>query len=136
MILHSDIATLLILYHVARQPSSVPLPYFPAGCLPLCLAILTSVLKNVKYPLLRHSTVYAPLCQLVSVATRYDTLYCQLGKTSSIAQDEQLSYKRRLGELWARFSSQSRLTKCNKNLILIPSTTSPPPTPQLPTKLF
>ena len=76
-------------FHVMQELCNRALKDKPRGCMTIVLGTATAILRNVRYPLLPHQTVHVPLGQLISVATRYDSL-CS-GKPGST------NYKRRIG---------------------------------------
>ena len=67
----------------------------PRGCMPLIIAIITSLIKNVKYPLIHNQNIHMQICQLVSVTTRYESLYCS-NRLTERNSTESAGYKRRL----------------------------------------
>ena len=86
----------------------------PRGCLPMVLAFVSTLLKQVRYPLLPHQTVYRPLARLLSITCRLDAV---LGRGHTAAQGtsperslEMANYTRRvdtalcglLGTLWKK----------------------------------
>ena len=78
-------------FHVMQELCNRALKDRPRGCITLVLGTATAILRNVRYPLLPHQTVHVPLGQLISFATRYDSL-CN-DKASGI----NASYKKRIG---------------------------------------
>ena len=76
-------------FHVMQELCSRALKDKPRGCMTIIIGTATSILRNVRYPLLPHQTVHVPLGQLISVATRFDSL-CS-GKPGTA------NYKKRIG---------------------------------------
>ena len=71
----------------------------PRGTLPLILATVASMLRNVKYPLLPHQTIHKPIAHLLSIASRYDSIHGKNyhGSSNSQSHLEWISYKKRIG---------------------------------------
>eukprot|EP00981_Chlorochromonas_danica_P011564 scaffold4103_cov248-Ochromonas_danica.AAC.1 len=83
----------LLQKHVIQQLCQRGMNDLPRGTMPLMLSTLSSLLRVIKYPLLPHQSVYKPISNLISVATRYDAVF-----TSSAGSDQErvASYKRRI----------------------------------------
>ena len=61
------------------------------------LAIATSVLRVVRYPLLPHQTVHKPLCQLIGNASSLSSKYSSVLKMKSQNKVEMTAYVRKIG---------------------------------------
>jgi hypothetical protein len=68
----------------------------PRGTLPLVLGTTSSLLRNVRYPLLPHTIVHKPIVKLISMASRFDALNTGESLSSSAARAELASYKKRI----------------------------------------
>ena len=79
--------------HVMQELCNRALKDRPRGCITLVIGVATAILRNVRYPLLPHQTVHVPLGQLISFATRYDSL-CNDKSVGFTA-----SYKKRIGKV-------------------------------------
>ena len=78
-------------HYVMQELCNRALKDKPRGCMPIVLTAVATILKCVRYPLLPHQTVHVPLVQLISCATRYDSL--NSGKPGLI------NYKKRIGTI-------------------------------------
>eukprot|EP00602_Paraphysomonas_sp_CaronLab_P000510 CAMPEP_0185020030 /NCGR_PEP_ID=MMETSP1103-20130426/2616_1 /TAXON_ID=36769 /ORGANISM="Paraphysomonas bandaiensis, Strain Caron Lab Isolate" /LENGTH=862 /DNA_ID=CAMNT_0027550669 /DNA_START=103 /DNA_END=2691 /DNA_ORIENTATION=- len=89
----------------------------PRGSLPLVLAIATSVLRVVRYPLLPHQTVHKPLCQLIGNASSLSSKYSSVLKMKSQNKVEMTAYVRKIdmhlvaliSALWKRITENPEL---------------------------
>jgi hypothetical protein len=69
-----------------------------SGCLTLVLAITTTILKNLRYPLLPHQTVHKALCQLIVNAAALSQKYTAMMKSVPEQKLILQAYIRKIGK--------------------------------------
>jgi hypothetical protein len=99
---HNEINTPVIdrLLHanIVRELCQRAIKDSPRGTLPMLLVALSSLLRTVKFPLLPHQSIYKPITNLISYATRYEELIEKSVGRNQMEKNELLSYKRRVSK--------------------------------------
>eukprot|EP01041_Mallomonas_annulata_P012005 gene12005-25155_t len=96
-------------YHVMQELCNRALKDKPRGCMTVVLGTATSILRHVRYPLLPHQTVHVPLGQLISVATRYESLCTGKPGTTSYKKRIDLSLTTLISVIWRKISENPAL---------------------------
>lgn len=64
----------LISNHILQELCERASKDIPCGCLPLMLTTASALLRQIKYPLILHQTIYKPIEKLIRAATRFDAI--------------------------------------------------------------
>jgi hypothetical protein len=64
----------LISNHILQELCERSSKDVPCGCMPLIITTTSALLRQIKYPLILHQTIYKPIERLIRAATRFDAI--------------------------------------------------------------